>query len=328
MTSRERIMAALALKQPDRIPFADDFDEDVKVMLMGRDDFSEIEFAQEMGLDAIKFTGYSAPIFCRTEKVGGREFIVDGLIKEDKDIDLMVFPDPHDESFYDKAKRFVERYGDAGYAMYTECRWGVDGVLYSMWIEGLSRALYKNPKLVERVLDRYVEWTCQVLERLNTIGIDFIISYNNIAYNKGPIISPKIFREVFLPKMKIVADACKLPWVYHGDGNIMPIFDDIMTLGMNGIHPIQPNCMDIVKLKRDYGDKLCLWGNIDLTHTLTCGTEEEVEQEVKRRIKEAGPGGGYIMGSSNGLPNYCNMENIRAMARAVKKYGKYPLDFE
>jgi uroporphyrinogen decarboxylase len=61
---------------------------------------------------------------------------------------------------------------------------------------------------------------------------------------------------------------------------------------------------------------------------LTRGTPEEVEKEVKKCIKDAGSGGGYILGSGNGLPEYCKIENILAMADAVKKYGKYPLDID
>lgn len=325
MTSRERILAALALKQPDCVPFADDFDYEVKVELMGSENFTEIEFARKLGLDAVEISGYSAPIFCKRERARGRDFIVDGLIKTEKDLDLMVFPDPYDESFYDPAKRFIEKYGKEDFAMYTECRWGVDGVLFSMWLDTFFRALYKNPKLVEAVLDRYVEWNCIVIEKLSKIGLDFIISYNSIAYNKGTMISPEMFREIFLPKLKIIADECKLPWVYHSSGNIMPIFDDLLTLGMNGMHPIQSKCMDIKEVKKKYGDKICLWGNIDLSYTLTKGTPKEVEREVKHRINEIGTNGGYILGSSDGLPNYCKKENVWAMAKAVKKHGKYPI---
>ncbi len=296
--------------------------------MMCRENFTEVEFARTLGLDAIDLKGYSAPLFCKRKRAGGRDFIVDGLIKTEDDLALMVFPDPRDESFYDAAKRFVERCGKEDLALYAECRWGISGVLYSMGIEGLSYALFDRPGLVEKVLDRYVEWNCTVMEHLNTVGFDFIITYDNIAFNSGPFVSPQVFRELFIPRVKRVADVCKLPWVYHGDGNIGPILDDLLTLGMNGIHPVEPVSMDIKAVKQKYGSRLCLWGNIDLRYTLTRGTPEEVEAEVKQRIQEAGMNGGYILGSANGLPVYCKTENIWAMAGAVKKYGVYPLYIE
>ncbi len=84
--------------------------------------------------------------------------------------------------------------------------------------------------------------------------------------------------------------------------------------------------MDIKTVKEKYGIRVCLWGNIDLVYTLTRGTPEEVEAEVKQRIKEVGQGGGYILGSANSITDYCKVENVIAMAKAVKKYGKYPID--
>jgi uroporphyrinogen decarboxylase len=101
--------------------------------------------------------------------------------------------------------------------------------------------------------------------------------------------------------------------------------DDLLTLGMNGIHPIQPAAMDIKQIKAKYGSRVCILGNIDLDYTLTLGTPDEVDKEVKERIIAAGPGGGYIVTSANSLTDYCKTENVWAMAKAVKKYGKYPL---
>ena len=116
------------------------------------------------------------------------------------------------------------------------------------------------------------------------------------------------------------------PWVFHSDGNLLPILDDLLTLGMAGIHPIQPSAMDIKEIKAKYGNRVCILGNIDLDYTLTLGTPEEVDKEVKERIAVAGAGGGYIITSANSLTDYCKTENVWAMAAAVKKYGKYPLD--
>ena len=101
---------------------------------------------------------------------------------------------------------------------------------------------------------------------------------------------------------------------------------DLLTLGMAGLHPIQPAAMDIGEVKAKYGGRVCLLGNIDLDYTLTQGTPEEVDREVKERIAVAGGGGGYIITSANSLPNYCKTENVWAMSRAIRKYGTYPLD--
>ncbi len=325
MNSRERIMAALNLEQPDRVPFADYSEDLMRSILMGKEIFSDLEFAEVLGFDAININDFLAPVFCKRKELNGQSYIIDGLIKTDKDLDLMVFPDPNDESFYDPAKRYIEANRDAGIAIFAVCRFGISGVNYSMGVEGLSYAIYENPNLIIKVLDRYVEWNCTVLERLNGMGLDFIISYDNIAYNSGPLISPQVFREFFVPKMQEIDAVCKLPWVTHMDGNIMPIMEDVLAMGVSGIHPIEPGCMSLKEVKKHYGHRVCLWGNVDLGYTLTRGTPEEVDAEVKQCIADAGFNGGYILGSGNGLPEYCKPENVWAMAKAVKKYGIYPL---
>jgi uroporphyrinogen decarboxylase len=97
-----------------------------------------------------------------------------------------------------------------------------------------------------------------------------------------------------------------------------------MKLGMTGLHPIQPAAMDINKVKTMYGDKVCIIGNIDLDYTLTLGTPEEVEREVKDRIEKIGKGGGYIISSANSITDYCKLENVWSMAKTIEKYRRYP----
>jgi uroporphyrinogen-III decarboxylase len=82
--------------------------------------------------------------------------------------------------------------------------------------------------------------------------------------------------------------------------------------------------MDLAELKRRYGRRVCLCGHIDVD-TLSRGTPGQVEQLVKEAIRTAGPGGGYIAGSSNSVAYYCRPENVRAMQQAVMRYGRYPI---
>jgi uroporphyrinogen decarboxylase len=83
--------------------------------------------------------------------------------------------------------------------------------------------------------------------------------------------------------------------------------------------------MDIVELKRTVGHRIALCGNIDLAYTLTRGTPAEVEAEVRERIRHVAPGGGYVLGSSNSVPEYVPLENFNAMREACFKYGRYPI---
>jgi uroporphyrinogen-III decarboxylase len=329
MNSRERILAALALKETDQVPFFDCVDPGIKSVLMGSEQFSETDFARKIGFDAIQIIDYLAPMF--TEKPleeHDYDFVGEGLIKTEKDLDLMVFPDPHNENFYDSAKKFMDQYGNEDFAIFAGIRAAMCNTIFSMGLTAFSYALYDNLKLVETIIDRFIDWNCAVAEKFQTLGVDCFAVYDDMAFNSGPFFSPQIFREVFLPRLKRLADTIKIPWAYHSDGNLMPVIDDLLSLGMNCLNPIDPMSMNIKEVKEKYGNRICLWGNIDLSYTLTRGTPGEVDAEVRQLIKDAGFNGGLIVASANSITEYCKLENVWAMAEAVKKYGKYPLNLD
>jgi uroporphyrinogen decarboxylase len=338
MTPRERVLTALALKQPDRVPFADYIDDDFKETLVGHPVVNEADFAKEIGMDAIYFTEYMTPVFCKDEHGnvpefglqsgsdgGGVHFLGEGLIKTDDDLDKIQLPNPNRDAFYDPANRFVDRYGNDDLAIYAYIRpFGLFNIMFSMPMMDFSIALYHNRSLLEKMMDIFIEWNFIVIERLQQIGgIDFFMTPNDMAFKTGPFVSPVIFREFFLPRMQVVADTIKLPWAFHSDGDLNLVMDDLLTLGMNAINPIESPGMNLKEAKYNWGDKVCLWGNVDLHHALTLGTVEEVETEVTRCMNEGAPGGGYICASSNSITNYCKVENVRAMINAIQKYGTY-----
>ena len=336
MNSRQRVMTALDLKEPDRVPFVDAIDNVVKKKIMGSDEIDEAELAYKIGMDAICFSEYSAPVFCRSHDggemqsqagtSGDTEFLGEGLISSEKDLAKMVLPNPHEESFYEPARRFLERYHNKDLGIFAMLRpFGMFNVIYSMPMMAFAFAVRDNLKLIDTMMDIFVEWNIAVIEKLQGLGVDFFLACNDMAYKEGPLVSPQVFREIFLPKMKIVADAIKIPWAFHSDGNLTVIMEDLLTLGMNAVNPFEPPVMDLKEAKNKWGDRICLWGNIDLVQTLPYGSVEEVEAEVKQRIKEAGPGGGYICASANSITDFCKIENVFAMTKAVKKYGVYPL---
>ena len=110
----------------------------------------------------------------------------------------------------------------------------------------------------------------------------------------------------------------------HSDGKLTPLLPALLNAGFDGIHPIQPQCMDIEEIKKDYGKKACIMGNIDCSFLLVYDSPEDVRKSVKETIAKAAPGGGYIISSSNSIHPGCKPENYIAMVEAAKKYGRYP----
>ena len=102
------------------------------------------------------------------------------------------------------------------------------------------------------------------------------------------------------------------------------LVDDLVGLGISGLHPNEKGAMDIRLMKRDYGGRICLLGNVDL-NTLGVGTPAQVETEVRELIRDVGPGGGYILTSGNSLAGYLKPENVLALSEAAHTYGRYPI---
>jgi uroporphyrinogen decarboxylase len=113
--------------------------------------------------------------------------------------------------------------------------------------------------------------------------------------------------------------------VYHSDGKLDTILQDIIDIGFDGLTPIEPGAMDIVAVKRQVQGRLCLLGNVDLSYTLTRGTPQEVAAEVKGLIGAVAPGGGYCLSSANSIPDYVPFENYMAMREAWVRYSPYPI---
>jgi uroporphyrinogen-III decarboxylase len=156
------------------------------------------------------------------------------------------------------------------------------------------------------------------------MGFDALWTADDIAFKNGLMLSPRMFRERILPHVRKVAANITIPWIFHSDGNLTAVLDDLVDLGIAGLHPVEPGAMDIRALKRRYGRRLCLIGNVNV-HTLSQGTPAAVEAEVAGLLRDVAPAGGYMLSSGNSLASYCRLENIRAMVRTLERFGKYPI---
>lgn len=339
MTSRERVLTALRREEPDRVPYCElHVDRSLAQKLLGWGEGESqagnletnpysIEEARAIAsflkIDNISYI-MRAPIFAnKIAGQDGRLFYCDGAIETEADLGLLQLPDPHDDALYAEAEEFTRQKGDHAAAFVT--RIGIFSTILSMGLETFSLALHDNRGFVEKVLDRYCDWMTIVAERVCELEFDLFISTDDMAFKSGPFFSPAVFHDMVLPRFQRVAEKITLPWIIHTDGNVMPFLDDLLSLGIAGLHPIEKGAMDIRAMKQEYRDRICLLGNVDL-NLLGAGTPEEVDREVRELIRDVGPGGGYIVTSGNSLAGYLRPENVLALSEAVMKYGSYPIE--
>jgi uroporphyrinogen decarboxylase len=338
MTSRERVLAALRGEQPDRIPYVEiGVDRALAQRLMSWGEplsqaasletnpysVEEVKsIASRLKMDSIYYV-LRAPVWAeRIPGQDGRLFYGDGMIKTESDLSIMKFSDPTDDSLYTEAREFVRQKGD--YAAFFVTRVGIFPTWLSMGVENFSVALFENRRFVETVFNRYVDWAVAVAERVCQMGFDVFVTTDDMAFKTAPFFSPKVFRDLVLPCYRRIREKITLPWLIHSDGNILPFVDDLLSVGISGIHPNERGALDIRMMKERYGKRVCLVGNVDL-NLLGMGTPREVDHEVLQLVRDVGPGGGYMVSSGNSLAGYLIPENVLAMSEAVQRYGQYPL---
>jgi len=197
-----------------------------------------------------------------------------------------------------------------------------------MGFNNFAMSLIMDEQLVADVFRKVAEIQFQGLEQIFEmphVGAVWVV--DDLAFGTGPMISPQAFRDHVFPWYSEMATRChrnELLFIMHSDGDVTTLMEDIIDIGVDVLQPIDPTCMDIVKVKELYGDRLCLVGNVS-NELLRSGTPAEIEERVKYLIRNVAPGGGYCVGSGNSVPEWAKFENYMAMREATLKYGSYPI---
>ncbi|MCD6508360.1 hypothetical protein J7M22_17295 [Candidatus Poribacteria bacterium] len=342
MTGYERMMTALRREEPDMVPVWELIvNQPVIKALFG--DISYMDFVEKMDLDGVtifedgrivkQFDDRTYQdewgIVWRVEGETGIPYRVDGPIKSERDLDRYTPPDPDADYRLKTLEEAVRRFKGEKAIVFL----GHDAFEFSHYLRGMENLLMDyvfNPEFAHRLAEIVIGYKKRVMERAIEVGADIVLTGDDYAYRKGPIMSPDHFRQFVLPYLKEMVDLAKskgVPFIKHTDGNIWPIMDMIIETGINGIDPLEPIAgMDIGEVKRRYGDRVAVVGNVDCGELLSRGSPGEVVEAVKETIAKASPGGGHILASSNSIHPAVKPENYRAMVEAARKFGRYPID--
>jgi len=196
--------------------------------------------------------------------------------------------------------------------------------------------LIRNPDMVHYCLDKLFDFCYENTKLIyEAASGKIMLSYvaEDFGSQTGLLYSPDHIREFFIPRMKRMIDLAHHYGVYvffHSDGAIREIIPDMIEAGIDILNPIQWRCkgMDREGLKRDFGDKVIFHGAMDNQYTLAFGTEEEVRQEVRDNINILGRGGGYILAPCHNIQPITPIRNILAMYDEGYKRGWSHLIYE
>jgi uroporphyrinogen decarboxylase len=202
--------------------------------------------------------------------------------------------------------------------------------------ENFYMDLAANPKFAVALMEHYLDIRLRMAEKaLEAAGdnIDIVmVSSDDLGMIDRTIVSPQMYRELIKPLQKRTFEFFKnrthAKRFYHCDGAIYPLMEDFIEIGVEALNPIQVSAAgmgDTKRLKAEFGDRLAFWGAIDTRDVLPHGTPEDVRKEVQGRIKDFGPGGGYVVCSVHNIQPEVPPENVVAMFDSAHELGCYPV---
>jgi uroporphyrinogen decarboxylase len=205
-------------------------------------------------------------------------------------------------------------------------------------MQGMGRFLMNaalDPEFAEALL-RKIAGLCDRLmgHVLDAVGddVDIVKIGDDLGTQQSLLMSPAMYRTLLKPihaeSIASIRRRTKAKVFFHTDGDVFPLLDDLVEIGVDILNPIQTSAgkmADLATLKQRYGDALALCGGIDTQRILPRGTTDEVRAEVRRVIGELAPGGGYLLASVHTIMTDVPAANILAMVDAAEAYGTYPV---
>lgn len=237
---------------------------------------------------------------------------------EEPELNGYRFPDPHapgrfrgfDDVEVIESDRYLVLHMDGLF----DLGWHVRG------FENLMMDFACEEKAVDELLDKALEFNLGLIEEVprHVNGIRFGEDWGQ---QRGLMMGGRIWRRFLKPrleKMYAAAHARGFDVLIHSCGDITELFPDLIGLGIDVVHPIQPEVMDVALIKREYGKHIVLYGGLGCQSTIPLGTVAEVLSEAKERLKLLGRGGGYIFGPAGAIPTEAKIENVVALVEFAR----------
>ena len=235
-------------------------------------------------------------------------------------VEDLIIPDPNDPERYAHLRPIIEsnpnRYILAKFSYNLfERAWSLRGM------ENLLIDFACNPSFVHDLMRSICDFNIALIRKLNQYPIDGIYFGDDWGSQKAMLMSPEMWRQLIKPYLEEMygqAHNQGYDVFIHSCGQITPILDDLIEIGLNVFNPFQPEVMDIDGLMKQYSGRLAFYGSLSIQKTLPFGTREEVIEEVQHRISLSRTFGGLIISPSHDIPPDVSIDNIVAMLQTVK----------
>ena len=349
MNSRERVREALLCRKPDRNPKAlGFFDQSIEAIApTAPEDFFDLDIRyaefdppNNQGtfrryLDRLpQDIHVGSPAQLRTyhewqyHPDRGKDRPLSG-IRSLKELASYVLPDLSNPTRHTGLAKQVQRWHARGFAVagmpphlggeLFEAAWRLRG------FENFMIDLVDRSEIIDYLLDQLTAMLIENALILARADIDILLLDDDVAMPTGLMISPATWRHHFKDRMARVINTAReespdLLVFYHSDGDFTQLIPDLVDIGVNVINPLQPDCMDGAAIKREFGDRLAVWGAVGTARLWDLGTPDQIRSEVQKCIETLGPQG-LLLAPAYDI-DFAPFENIVAFIEAVEEFGR------
>jgi uroporphyrinogen decarboxylase len=328
MKHRERVLAALQHKEPDRVPR---FEIWIDALLdeLGQGDPAGAYV--NLGQDCVIMPTLNPP-GSNAWRTGVDEWgrvwqdgmYVDGVVDTPADLERYSPPLAYVEEFFDehRIREVGDLYPDHPLIFGTHIGPFTAGFM-AMGFERFFLRLFDDPAFVHRLLEARSEWCIAMYQKATSLGAEILVLGDDAGHREGPMLSPCMWRTFILPYHCRIVEALDVPAIWHSDGNVEALLPMAIEAGFAGFHGMEPAAgMDMARIKREFGQDLALIGNVDVR--VLCDSDlEAVRREVDRCMQQGAPGGGYMLATCNSIFKGMNPAAAAEMFRYAGEVGFY-----
>ena len=247
------------------------------------------------------------------------------------------WPDMSDPSRIAHVKEAAQRLADENQYAILATPWLLFPLERAFAMQGMDNFLLNlaiYPDFARALLQKTAELCKELMGLfLAELGdnVDMIKIGDDLGTQESLLMSPDMYREILKPihadYIRFIKDRTQAKVFFHTDGDVVPLIDDFIEMGVDILNPIQTSAgkmSDLKTLKKRFGKNIIFCGGIDTHRILPAGTPVEVRDEVKRVMRLLGEGGGFMVASVHTNMNDVPPENVLAMVDAVTEFGSYP----
>jgi len=341
MNSKERVRKAVNFIETDRPPFSATFTPEIAEKL-GKISGDVKDIGVCFGHDMVKSTvgletsydACDAPTYvCKwgitwanVKNSSGKytEMINHPLHGHKSLLDDYSIPDPNEPTQYDHCREMIELYGVDKWII-GSCQCSIfEASWYLRGLDNFLMDLALDEEYSKKLIEKVSKFAFGAAKNYIELGVDMVWFGDDIATQSNMMISPEMWIKYFKPVYKELFAYCKklnpdIKIAYHSCGNLEDVIEDFIEIGLDVLNPIQPLAMNPEMIKQKYGDRLVLFGGLDVQITLPTGTPEQVRDEVNYLKDVLGKDGGFILNPAHHIQADTSIDNIMAFYEEATK---------